>query len=142
MLLALRGAASIASRFLLPVLSRRYHRENLILASLFVSAVGIAASVLLLNHQWLSAGLMFIGGFFLGLGQPITMTLITQAVPSNWRSTALAVRLLGNRLGQVVMPLAAGLVAGSAGPAGAILLACGLLVASGTEKTLRWWRAP
>ncbi len=136
-LLALRGAASIASRFLLPSLSRRYPREKLILASLFVSALGIAASALMLDQKWLSAALMLVGGFFLGLGQPITMTLITQAVPSNWRSTALAVRLLGNRLGQVVMPLAAGLVAGTTGPAGAILLACGLLAASGAEKSLR-----
>ncbi|MFC0582890.1 MFS transporter [Micrococcoides hystricis] len=136
-LLALRGAASITSRFLLPTLSRHFRREHLIVASLLISSVAISASAMLVQHKVLAAALMIIGGFFLGLGQPITMTLITQTVPSNWRSTALAVRLLGNRAGQVVVPLLAGLVAGPAGPAGAVLLACGLLAASGIEKTVR-----
>lgn len=141
-LLALRAASSIASRFLLPTLSQHFKREHLIIASLLISAVGITAATYTLNMEVLSAALMIIGGFFLGLGQPITMTLITQAVPSNWRSTALAVRLLGNRAGQVVLPLAAGTVAASAGPAAAIVLSCVLLAGSGVEKMIRSGRTP
>jgi MFS family permease len=43
------------------------------------------------------------------------MTLIVQLVPEYARTTALAVRLTGNRVGQVAAPAAAGVVAGSAG---------------------------
>src|SRR5699024_10718338 len=35
-----------------------------------------------------------------------------QAVPRTWRSPALALRLMGNRIGQVVLPIAASAVAG------------------------------
>ena len=77
------------------------------------------------------------GGFFLGLGQPLTMTLISTAVPGTWRGSALAVRLMGNRLGQVILPVVAGAVAAPFGPGGAIWLTCALLVASGVEKAVR-----
>jgi sugar phosphate permease len=43
-------------------------------------------------------------GFFLGLGQPLTMTLITTAVPTTSRGAALAIRMLGNKAGQVAVP--------------------------------------
>jgi MFS family permease len=80
---------------------------------------------------------MAVGGFFLGLGQPLTMTLVVQSVPTAWRSTALAVRLLGNRLGQVALPVAAGAIATVVGPGGAIWFASALLLVSGAEKAIR-----
>ena len=58
-------------------------------------------------------------------------------MPASWRGSALAVRLVGNRVGQVAMPLLAGLVAAPLGPAGAIWSTCAVLVGSGLEKTLR-----
>jgi MFS family permease len=56
-----------------------------------------------------------LAGLGLGFSQPLSMTLIVQLVPEYARGTALAVRLAGNRLGQVAAPTAAGVVAGSAG---------------------------
>jgi len=41
--------------------------------------------------------------------------MVVQRVPRQAAATALAVRLSGNRLGQVAAPAAAGLVAGGAG---------------------------
>src|SRR5699024_11928334 len=78
--------------------------------------------------------LMAVGGCTLGLGQPLTMTMITQAVPRTWRSPALALRLMGNRIGQVVLPIAASAVAGPIGPAGGIWFACAILGVSGIER--------
>lgn len=78
---------------------------------------------------------MAAGGFTLGLGQPLTMSLVTQAVPADWRSSALAVRLMGNRAGQVVLPATAGLLAAPLGPAAAVWFACAVLAASGLERT-------
>jgi hypothetical protein len=49
------------------------------------------------------------------------------AVPSASRGTALAIRLTGNRFGQVATPAAAGLIAGTAGVSAAFWLLGGLL---------------
>jgi sugar phosphate permease len=46
------------------------------------------------------------------------MTMISLAVPPNTRGTWLALRLSANRLGQMGIPAAVGLVAVSAGVAG------------------------
>jgi hypothetical protein len=60
------------------------------------------------------------------------MTTVVQAAPDGARSTALALRLTGNRLGQVAAPAAAGLIAGVAGVAAPfVMLGALLLVASG-----------
>jgi sugar phosphate permease len=70
---------------------------------------------------------LVVAGFFLGIGQPLTMSLIVQAVPDDARGTALAIRLFGNRVDQVATPAGAGLVAGAAGIAAAFWLLGGLL---------------
>ena len=58
------------------------------------------------------------------------MTLVIQLVPEHARSTALAVRLTGNRIGQVATPAAAGVVAGSTGVSSVFWLLGAMLVAS------------
>lgn len=136
-LLAVRGGASIVSRVLLPWLARRISRRALLLISLYGAGCTLAVPPAVITVPWLAAVLLFVGGFCLGLGQPITMTLVSTSVPSSWRGSALAVRLVGNRAGQVAMPLLAGLVAAPLGPAGAIWFTCAVLLVSGLEKTLR-----
>ncbi|MGQ1795696.1 MFS transporter [Kocuria oceani] len=136
-LLAVRGGASILSRVLLPWLAHRISRRALLLVSLYGAGLALAAPPLVITVPWLAALCLFVGGFCLGLGQPITMTLVSTAVPSAWRGSALAVRLVGNRVGQVAMPLLAGLVAAPLGPAGAIWSTCAVLLVSGLEKSVR-----
>ncbi|CCH75401.1 Major facilitator superfamily MFS_1 [Nostocoides australiense Ben110] len=133
-LLAVRGATGILSRSLLPWISARISRQRLLAVSALGAAVGLAISPLVINNWLVSGVALAVGGFFLGLGQPITMTLISTAVPSIWRSQALAVRLMGNRVGQVGFPLVAGLVATPFGPAGAIWMSCLALVASVAQQ--------
>ena len=58
------------------------------------------------------------------------MTTVVQAAPDGARSTALALRLTGNRLGQVAAPAAAGLVAGVAGVAAPFVMLGALLLLS------------
>lgn len=58
------------------------------------------------------------------------MTTVVQAAPAGARSTALALRLTGNRLGQVAAPAAAGLVAGVAGVAAPFVMLGALLLLS------------
>ncbi len=116
-LLAVRAAASISSRLLLPVLLSRWSRTGLITSSLAGAGIGLAILPWLFGNPVVAGVLLAVAGFFLGLGQPITMTLITQAVPPDARGAALALRLLGNRLGQVALPICAGLL-GRAGGTG------------------------
>ncbi|WP_248192594.1 MFS transporter [Micrococcus endophyticus] len=138
-LLAVRGAGSLLSRALLPWLRRRWSREGLVRTALLFSAAAIGVAPLGLAEPawgWVAVVAMAAGGFTLGLGQPLTMSLVTQAVPAGWRSSALAVRLMGNRAGQVVLPATAGLLAAPLGPAAAVWFACAVLAASGLERTV------
>lgn len=138
-LLALRGAASVVSRIFLPMLARRYRRSHLVLVSLLISSLAIAAVPFTLQLDgafWAAGVLISLGGLTLGLGQPLTMTMISQAVPYSWRSPALALRLMSNRVGQVVLPVAAGAVAAPLGPGGGVWFACAVLAASGAERLI------
>jgi predicted MFS family arabinose efflux permease len=71
------------------------------------------------------------------------MTTVVQAAPAAARSTALALRLTGNRLGQVAAPATAGLVAGVTGVAAPfMMLGALLLLATGTAMRSSGPRAP
>lgn len=129
-LLAIRAGASISSRLLLPVLLLRWSRAGLVTSSLAGAAIPLTFLPWLFEIPLAAGALLAITGFFLGLGQPLTMTLISQAVPPASRGTALALRLLGNRLGQVTLPLAAGLVAAPTGPSGSLWMSSAVLIAS------------
>ena len=135
--LAVRAGATIASRICLPWLSARFRRSDLVIVSLLGAGLMFVSTPWTLTWTVVTIILMAVGGFFLGLGQPLTMTLVVQSVPTAWRSTALAVRLLGNRLGQVALPVAAGAIATVVGPGGAIWFASALLLVSGAEKAIR-----
>jgi MFS family permease len=113
-LLGLRAAASLASRIGIGSIVRFVGRLRLI--TLSAAAAGIAFVGLTLTHDvWVLALLTIVAGFGLGFGQPLSMTLVVQLVPPYAQATALAIRLTGNRLGQVTAPAAAGVVAGTNG---------------------------
>jgi MFS family permease len=113
-LLALRAGASMTTRIGIGRIVARVGRERLIILSALGAAVSLGAISFV--HGVLPLALLcLITGVGLGFGQPLSMTLIVQLVPEYARATALAVRLTGNRVGQVAAPAAAGVVAGSAG---------------------------
>jgi MFS family permease len=125
-LLSLRAATSILSRLLIPWMVGRLGRIRLLAASAAGSAL-LTAALPLSPSTIVLAVLLAAAGFLLGIGQPLTMSMVVQAVPSDTRGTALAIRLTGNRFGQVATPAAAGLVAGAAGVSAAFWLLGGLL---------------
>jgi MFS family permease len=129
-LLALRAAASLASRVGIGTLVRRFGRLRLIAVS--AGAAAAAMIGLTFTHDILLLGaLCVVVGAGLGFGQPLSMTIVVQLVPESARATALAVRLTGNRVGQVAAPAAAGVIAGNAGASSVFWLMSGVLVASG-----------
>lgn len=128
-LLALRAAASIAARLGIGATVRRFGRSRLIAIGAVTAAAALVAMTMT-NEVWQLAVLSVAAGFAMGFGQPLSMTLVVQRVPTHARSTALAVRLTGNRIGQVAVPAAAGIVAGRAGAGSVFWLLGALLTAS------------
>jgi MFS family permease len=126
-LLSLRAASSILSRLLIPVMVRAWGRVRLLAASAAGSAL-LTAALPVSGDVAVLAVMLAAAGFLLGIGQPLTMSLVVHAAPAQARGTALAIRLTGNRIGQVATPAAAGLVAGGAGIAAAFWLLGGLLL--------------
>ncbi|MFJ1975171.1 MFS transporter [Streptomyces sp. NPDC087903] len=128
-LLSLRAAATIACRLVLTPLLRLLGRTLLLTLTCALAAV-LCAGIALPVPVW-ALGLMLAAlGFCLGVGQPLSMTTVVQAAPEGARSTALALRLTGNRLGQVAAPAAAGLVAGVTGVAAPFVMLGALLLLS------------
>jgi MFS family permease len=93
------------------------------------AAVGMTALTFTNDIVFLVVFVLLLGAG-LGFGQPLSMTIVVQLVPESARGTALAVRLTGNRVGQVAAPAAAALVAGSAGARSVFWLMSGALAVS------------
>jgi MFS family permease len=128
-LLAIRAAASMSARIGIGTLVRVVGRPRLIASGAVAAAVALGAMTFTGNIVLLAV-LSAVAGLGLGFGQPLSMTLVVQLVPAHARATALAVRLTGNRLGQVAAPAAAGVVAGGAGASSVFWLMSAMLVAS------------
>ncbi|MFJ4826827.1 MFS transporter [Streptomyces bacillaris] len=129
LLLSLRAAASIACRLTMPLMLRLLGRTALLVTSCLLAGLICAGMVLPVPVPVLAVMLAALG-FCLGVGQPLSMTTVVQAAPADARSTALALRLTGNRLGQAAAPAAAGLIAGTAGAAAPFALLGALLLAA------------
>ncbi|MFG2136914.1 MFS transporter [Streptomyces sp. NPDC048650] len=129
LLLSLRAAATIACRVVMTPMLVLLGRRVLLATTCGVAAV-LCAAIAAPLPVWALALVLGALGFCLGVGQPLSMTTVVQAAPGNARSTALALRLTGNRLGQVAAPAGAGLAAGLAGAAAPFVLLGALLLVS------------
>ncbi len=129
LLLSLRAAATIACRLVMTPMLRLLGRTVLLTVTCLLAAV-LCTAIALPVPVWGLAVMLAALGFCLGVGQPLSMTTVVQAAPDGARSTALALRLTGNRLGQVAAPAAAGLVAGVAGVAAPFVMLGALLLLS------------
>ncbi len=120
-LLMVRAATSMASRFFLGRLVRLLGRRRLLLGSVALSAVTLAACAVPMP-AWLLAVVVALLGLGLGAGQPLTMSWLAETTPPGLRGRAMSLRLTGNRLGQVVVPSLAGVLAVGAGAGGVLAL--------------------
>ncbi|WP_411375080.1 MFS transporter [Arthrobacter sp. MPF02] len=133
-MLTVRAVFSMVSRLLLGRISRRIGRMRLLVVSLAVSTVALAAAAIPMP-AWLLFVVMAVLGLGLGIGQPLTMSWLSSQAPAGQRGRALALRLAGNRVGQVVLPSAIGVVAAGLGAAGVFLASA--VVVGGTMALLR-----
>jgi MFS family permease len=119
-LLAVRAVFSMVSRILLGHVSRKLGRKRLLVASLALSTVALAAMAVPMPVLLLFA-VMAVLGLGLGIGQPLTMSWLSAQAPAGQRGRALAHRLAGNRVGQVVLPSVIGVAAAGVGAMGVFL---------------------
>ncbi|MGR3932546.1 MFS transporter [Streptomyces sp. BRA346] len=129
LLLSLRAAATVACRLVMTPMIRLMGRTVLMAVSCLGAGL-LCAAVALPLPAWALGVLLAALGFCLGVGQPLSMSTVVQAAPDEARSTALALRLTGNRLGQVAAPASAGLLAGLAGTAAPFVMLGVLLLGS------------
>lgn len=126
-LITVRTVATIVSRAFMSKLTSRF--DSMLLLWLSSAAAGIAVLVIPL-WVWAPflAVLMVVSGFAFGLTQPLTMTWVSMLAASGNRAAVMSIRLAGNRLSQVVMPIAASAVAAAAGAGSIFFLSGGVLL--------------
>ena len=129
-LLSLRAGATVLSRLGLERLVRTVGRARLLLASTGISAVLIAMLAIDLGVFWMAV-LLVLAGFSLGIGQPLSMSIVSAAASEGTRGTWMSIRLLGNRLGQAVIPVGVGIFATGLG-AGGVFAVLGSTMAAAT----------
>lgn len=128
-ILAIRAGTTMLSRLFLGGLSNRFSTFQLLWWSTIISVICCVAMAF--AHTPIALGaIVFVAGFSLGVGQPLTMSLVSQKTESSERALAVSARLMGNRFGQFLTPAAAGGVAAASG-AGAVFI--GLAVLLGTS---------
>jgi MFS family permease len=98
----------------------------LIFSTNLISIVGCVAMAFAPNPIILGV-IVFFTGFSLGVGQPLTMTLISQLTLPEDRALAVSTRLTGNRLGQFLIPAGAGLLAAGSGTKAVFVGLAGLI---------------
>jgi MFS family permease len=127
-ILALRAGTTMMSRFFLGRLSERFSTYQLLMWSTLISLIACGAMAFAKSAISLAI-IVFIAGFSLGIGQPLTMSLVAQKTQPEERALAVSARLMGNRLGQFLVPAAAGIVAAASG-AGAVFIGLSILLGS------------
>jgi MFS family permease len=121
-LLAIRAASAMAVRIILGPLSRRLGMRWTLGLGSGLTVLGTLA-IALTTDFWLLGALMLLLGFSTGIGQPVTMAWVTRISPKDVRGLAISIRLTSNRLGQVVIPAVAGVLAATSAGTVFLLLA-------------------
>jgi MFS family permease len=135
LLLTMRSVAALVSRVFYARAIFAIGRTPLTLASMLGSAAAFLVLALPLSLPAMY-GVLVALGFAMGIASTLTISGVVHLAPAEATGTALTLRMTGNRVGQIVFPALAGLVAAATGVAG-ILLALGLgLAASGVAVAM------
>jgi predicted MFS family arabinose efflux permease len=138
LLLMVRAAASMVSRIFYARIVAATGRWRLMVGSTIVCAVTyalFAAPLPLWAMHIVIAGM----GFSFGLATTLSITMVIDMTSAPARGTANSLRIMGNRLGQFVLPFSAGLIAVASGLAGLFLLIAVAIAASAGAMV---WKRP
>ncbi len=127
-ILSIRSGAAMISRFFLGKSTAKLGSARVMNYSIFIAAVLLFAAVYARTPLTLGAAMAAIG-FLLGMGQPLTMSIVSKKTPIEERAMAISIRLFGNRFGQFLVPMGAGALAAPFG-SGAVFAGLATLIAS------------
>ena len=138
LLLAARSAVSIAARLFYARLIVLVGRMRLMLNCMLLGALAFLIIGLPVNLPMMYLAIVIMG-FGLGLATTLTFSEVVHLAPPNARAVALSLRVTGNRIGQMVVPVLAGLIAEATGIGGVLIIIAGFLAASGvyTHATVK-----
>ncbi len=129
-LLSVRAGASLVSRVFMGRSIAMLGKQRTLWISMVLAAVGVGLLPFTSSVPVLTV-LMAIAGLGLGVGQPMTIAWVVQRSPRAERATSLGVRLTGNRVALLSVPVLMGVLAGSAGIAAIFIVLGGALLAGG-----------
>ena len=138
LLLTARAAASMVARLFYARMVEASGHWPLMISSTFACAAAFAALAAPLSLPWMYV-VMVVMGFSFGLATTLSITIVVDLTTAGARGTANSLRIMGNRIGQFVLPFGAGLVAAATGLAGLLLaMATAIAVAAAAMH----WRRP
>jgi predicted MFS family arabinose efflux permease len=137
LLLTVRSAASMLARMIYSRTVAVCGRWPLMIGSTFVYAASYAAFAAPLP-LWAMHVAIATMGFSFGFAATLTITIVV-GLSSGAQGTANSLRIMGNRIGQFVLPFSGGLVAAVTGIAGLFLI---LAAAVGAAAAAMAWKRP
>lgn len=135
-ILGARSGLAIVSRAFMPTVLRRADRDRVLIIAVCAGVLPLLAMPWL-GSVWLMVVAVGICGLAWGFVMPMSMTWVSSLVDADVRAQALSIRLMGNRLAQVILPPVAGLGAAAMG-AGSVFLGAGALM--GVASAAAWRR--
>ena len=129
LLLTVRALASMTARLFYPRMVEAAGHWPLMVASTVACAAAFGALAVPLPLVGMHV-IMVVMGFSFGLATTLSITIVVDLTTTGARGTANSLRIMGNRLGQFVLPFGAGLVAAAAGLAGLLLAMAAAIAAS------------
>jgi MFS family permease len=137
LLLTVRAAASMLARLFYARMVTAFGRWPLMVAGTFTCGTAYALFALPLP-LWAMHIAIAVMGFSFGLASTLSITIIVDMTTVGARGTTNSLRIMGNRVGQFVMPFGAGLVAAAAGLAGLFVVLAAAMV--GAAAAMAWKR--
>jgi MFS family permease len=136
LLLTMRAAASMVGRLFYARIVAHTGRWPLMVASTMVYAAAFAMLAAPLSLLPMYA-FMAIMGFAFGLATTLSITIVVDMTAAGARGTANSLRIMGNRLGQFVLPFGAGLIAAASGLSALLLVSAVAVAVSAAAMHLK-----
>jgi len=137
LLLTARAAASMVARLFYARMVGVAGRWPLMISSTIACAAAFGALAVPVPLVGMYA-IMLVMGFSFGLATTLSITIVVDMTAVRARGTANTLRIMGNRLGQFVLPFGAGLLAAGIGLSG--LLACMAAAIAASAAAMHWKR--
>lgn len=129
-LISMRGAASLLSRFFLANLMKWITQERILLGAGCIAALCVIVLPAASANLFLIGLITFILGFSVGINMPVSSMIMVDEAGKNERGKVMGLRLFANRLSQMTGPALFGIVGEMVGMSLALYTGGGFLLAT------------